>query len=102
MVSTVKLVSSTVCVVVEDKVKKLSGRRVRIIIALNDCGRFKPACVICSKSCTTVLIFLLAEQGQIYVHKALWNKFNCPANLVVPKRDLSFSQSALDTEGQVA
>ena len=61
MISTVKLVSSTICVMVKDKVKKLSGRRVRIIIALNDCGRFKSACVICSKSCMTLLISLLVE-----------------------------------------
>ena len=102
MVSTVKLVSSTVYVMVEDKVKKLFGRRVRIIITLNDCGRFKPACVICSKSYMTLLISLLAEQGWICMCKALWNKLNCPTNPVVPKRDLSFSQSALDTEGWVA
>ena len=102
MVSTVKLVSSTVCVIVEDKVKKSSGRSVRIIIALKDCGKFKPACIICSKSCTIVLISSLVEQGWICVCKALWNKLNCLANPIVPKRDLSFSQSALDTERQVA
>ena len=85
----------------EDKVKKLSDRSVRIIIALNDCGRFRPACVICSKSCMTLLISSLVEQGWIHVCKALWNKLNYLANLVVPKRNLNFSQRALDTEGQV-
>ena len=63
MVSTVKLTSSTVCVIVDERVKKSSGRRVRIIIAWNDSGRFRPACVICSKSCTTLLISSLADRG---------------------------------------
>ena len=85
----------------ENRVKKLSGRSIRIIIALNDCRRFKPACVICSKSCMTLLISSLAKQGWIHVCKALWNKLNRLANPVVQKRDLSISQSALDTEGQV-
>ena len=63
MVSIVKLTSSTVCVIVDERVKKSSGRRVKMIIAWNDSGRFRPACVICSKSCTTVLMSLLADQG---------------------------------------
>ena len=63
MVSTVKLTSSTVCVIVDKRVKKSLGRRVKIIIVQNDSGRFKPACVICSKSCTTVLMSSLANRG---------------------------------------
>ena len=99
MVSTVKLTSSTVCVIVDERVKKSLDRRVKMIMARNDSGRFRPACVICSKSCTTLLMSSLADWGWILVHKALWNKLNCPASPVVPKRDLSFSQSAFDTEG---
>ena len=63
IVSTVKLTSSMVCVIVEERVKKSSGRRVKIIMARNDSGRFKPACVICSKSCTTLLMSSLADRG---------------------------------------
>ena len=63
MVSTVKLTSSTVCVIVDERVKKSSGRRVRIIIVRNDLGRFRPACVICSKSCMTLLMSSLADRG---------------------------------------
>ena len=63
MVSIVEFVSSTVYVIVENKVKNLSSISVRIIIAWNDCGRFKPACIIYSKSCMTVLISSLAEWG---------------------------------------
>ena len=63
MVSTVKLTSSTVCVIVDKRVKKSLGRRVKIIIARNDLGRFRPACVICSKSCTTLLMSSLVDQG---------------------------------------
>ena len=63
MVSTVKLTSFMVCVIVDERVKKSLDRRVKMIIVQNDLGRFKPACVICSKSCTTVLMSLLADQG---------------------------------------
>ena len=61
IVSTVKLTSSTVCVIVDERVKKSSGRRVKMIMARNDSGRFKPAYVICSKSCTTLLMSSLAD-----------------------------------------
>ena len=63
IVSTVKLTSSTVCVIVDERVKKSLGRSVKMIIAWNDSGRLRPACVICSKSCTTVLMSSLADQG---------------------------------------
>jgi len=79
--STVKSASAVVCTRVEDIVKKSSGRRVRINMALKNSGKFNPAFVICSKRDRRTFKSSAACLVQTFALVTLWKRLNFPIDL---------------------